>query len=281
MPLLTCTKKSADHARFGFGKNWQRFSKLVREERIAEAEKSLQELLDCENLQERSFLDIGSGSGLFSLAAVRLGARVISFDYDAHSVACTAALQQKFRPDQKDWVIHQGSVLDDNFIKSLGTFDVVYSWGVLHHTGSMWHALDNARLPLKKGGKLYVALYNDQGILSSLWKNVKKLYCSSRAGRIATVTACIPAFFSAALVLDILKLRNPFARYCTYKQKNRGMSVYYDWIDWLGGYPFEVAKPEQVIAFYKDKGLTLQALKTTKGWGNNEFVFVMTDGSPV
>ena len=275
MPLQACTKNSADHARFGFGKNWQRFSKLVSEERIAEAEKSLQELLDCENLQERSFLDIGSGSGLFSLAAVRLGARVVSFDYDAHSVACTAALQQKFRPDQKDWVIHQGSVLDDDFIKSLGTFDVVYSWGVLHHTGSMWQALDNACRAVKKDGQLFIALYNDQGLRSKIWKAVKRLYCSSTPGRAAVVVTCIPALSAAAAVLDIFRGTSPLVRYREYAHKNRGMTVYHDWIDWLGGYPFEVAKPEQVIAFYKKKGLTLQTLKTTTGWGNNEFIFRM------
>ena len=91
------------------------------------------------------------------------------------------------------------------------------------------------------------------------------------------MSICIPALLAAGLVLDIFKGRNPCARYREYKQKNRGMSVYYDWIDWLGGYPFEVAKPEQVIAFYKEKGLTLKTLKTTRGWGNNEFVFVMAD----
>ena len=139
-----------EHTRFGFGKNWQRYALLVDEERITEAAQSLKIMLGCESLQGKSFLDIGSGSGLFSLAALRLGARVVSFDYDAHSVECTAALQKKFCPDTKDWAIHQGSVLDADFVTALGSFDVVYSWGVLHHTGDMWQALDNARLPLKK-----------------------------------------------------------------------------------------------------------------------------------
>ena len=278
--MQACANHTDEHARFGFGKNWQQFSALVSEERITQAEQSLQGILNCESLQGCRFLDIGSGSGLFSLAAIRLGARVVSFDYDTHSVACTEALQQKFRQDTKDWIIHQGSILNADFVTSLGSFDVVYSWGVLHHTGNMWQALDNARLPLKKGGRLFIALYNDQGILSSFWKKVKKLYCSSRTGRIAVMSICIPALLAAGLVLDIFKGRNPCARYREYKQKNRGMSVYYDWVDWLGGYPFEVAKPEQVVAFYKERGLTLQTLKTTKSWGNNEFVFVMAD-SPI
>jgi 2-polyprenyl-6-hydroxyphenyl methylase/3-demethylubiquinone-9 3-methyltransferase len=265
-----------EHTRFGFGKNWQRYALLVDEERIAEAAQSLKTMLGCESLHGKSFLDIGSGSGLFSLAALRLGARVVSFDYDAHSVECTAALQKKFNPDTHDWAIHQGSVLDTDFATSLGLFDVVYSWGVLHHTGNMWQALDNARLPLKNDGRLFIALYNDQGIRSLIWKAVKRLYCSSAFGRAAVVAACIPALTAAATVLDVCRGTSPLARYREYKRKNRGMSVYYDWIDWLGGYPFEVAKPEQVIAFYKKKGLTLQTLKTTKSWGNNEFVFAMT-----
>jgi len=274
-PMQACEHHTDTHARFGFGKNWQHFSALVSEERIAEAAQSLKIMLGCESLQGCRFLDIGSGSGLFSLAALRLGARVVSFDYDAHSVECSAALQKKFHPDTHDWAIYQGSVLNADFVTSLGLFDVVYSWGVLHHTGNMWQALDNARLPLKKDGRLFIALYNDQGIRSHIWKVVKRLYCSSTTGRTAVVAACIPALSAASAVLDVCRGTSPLARYRTYAQKNRGMSVYYDWIDWLGGYPFEVAKPEQVIAFYKEKGLTLQTLKTTKSWGNNEFVFVM------
>jgi SAM-dependent methyltransferase len=266
---------NTDHTRFGFGKNWQHYSVLIDDNRIAEAERSLKDMLACDSLQGKSFLDIGSGSGLFSLAAARLGARVISFDYDEDSVACTAALRHKFLPDTDNWTAQQGSVLDADFVASLGTFDVVYSWGVLHHTGAMWQALAHALLPLQPGGQLYIALYNDQGCMSTVWTHIKKLYCSSGAGRIAVITACIPAFIAAGLCLDLAAFKNPLQRYRDYKLKNRGMSIYYDWIDWLGGYPFEVADPDTVVDFYAARGLTLQNLKTTTGWGNNEFVFVM------
>src|SRR3954453_10925637 len=133
--------------RFEFGENWARFLAVVDESRIVEAERSLREMLGVERLDGRSFLDIGSGSGLFSLAAVRLGAeRVHSFDFDPSSVGCTLELRRRYGADA-DWAVEQGSALDTAYLARLGTFDVVYSWGVLHHTGDMWRALGNvARL---------------------------------------------------------------------------------------------------------------------------------------
>src|SRR5499433_2543356 len=133
--------------RFEFGKNWIRFLEGVRDEQIFTAESSLKRMLEIDSLAGLSFLDIGSGSGLFSLAARRLGARVFSFDYDPASVACTAELRRRYFPGDRDWKVEQGSALDRDYMTSLGEFDVVYSWGVLHHTGSMWKALDYARLP--------------------------------------------------------------------------------------------------------------------------------------
>src|SRR6266581_6146197 len=156
--------------RFQFGKNWARFLSVLDSERIAEAESSLTGMLEAPDLRGRSFLDVGSGSGLFSLAAKRLGARrVHSFDYDADSVACTRELKRRFYANDADWTIEQGSVLDALYLQSLGTFDIVYSWGVLHHTGDMWRALGNAAALVGVGGRLFIALYNDQGSTSRRW----------------------------------------------------------------------------------------------------------------
>src|SRR5205823_13815006 len=83
--------------RFAFGRNWQHFLQNVDEERIAEAEKSLCSMLEIQDLRGKSFLDVGCGSGLFSLAAIRLGAsRIHSFDFDPQSVACTQTLKRRY-----------------------------------------------------------------------------------------------------------------------------------------------------------------------------------------
>ena len=149
--------------RFEFGKNWAAFLAHLSEERIAQAEESLREMLAVENLDGKTFLDIGSGSGLFSLAARRLGAKVFSFDFDSNSYACTKELKRRYFENDADWTIEQGSALDREYVESLGKFDIVYSWGVLHHTGEMWKGLENAELAVKDGGKFFVAIYNDTG----------------------------------------------------------------------------------------------------------------------
>src|SRR5215471_2794120 len=118
--------------RFEFGKNWQVFLRSVTAERIKLAEKSLAGMLQTENLEGLRFLDVGSGSGLFSLAARNLGASVVSFDYDPQSVACTAELRRRYYSSSADWRVEQGSVLDREYLQRLGQFDVVLSWGVLH-----------------------------------------------------------------------------------------------------------------------------------------------------
>ena len=267
---------SGSEIRFAFGKNWRRFLGYVNEERIAEAGRSLRDMLEVDNLSGKSFLDIGCGSGLFSLAAMRLGAaRVHSFDYDAQSVACAKELQHRCFSESSNWTIEQGSALDTAYLSRLGKFDVVYSWGVLHHTGNMWQALENVIGSVALSGRLFIALYNDQGHVSKAWGEVKRLYSRGFPWRWPIIAVFGPYFLMRGFVRDVLILRkNPLDRFQEYK-RSRGMSYFPDLLDWLGGYPFEVARPEDVFDFFRARGFKLTKLNTVGGrHGNNEFVFV-------
>jgi len=258
--------------RFQFGDNWKAFLDTLNDDRISEAEHSLKEMLGVVDLTGQRFLDIGSGSGLFSLAARRLGATVHSFDYDPKSVECTKALRQRYFIDDDSWVIEEGSALDENYLASLGKYDVVYSWGVLHHTGNMMKALNNALLPVSDQGLLFIAIYNDQDMFSRCWKQVKKIYCASWLGQMFITSVFVPLLAAQSVAIGVIKYKNPIAQFSTYKSK-RGMSMYHDWIDWLGGYPFEVAKPEVIFKHVKSRGYVLEKLITTNRLGCNQFVF--------
>jgi 2-polyprenyl-6-hydroxyphenyl methylase/3-demethylubiquinone-9 3-methyltransferase len=268
--------KSGD--RFEFGKNWSRFLTTLTDAKIETAERSLKSNLAVDDLSGKTFIDIGSGSGLFSLAARRLGARVHSFDYDPYSVSCTRELKRRYFDDDANWVVDQASALDPAYLATLGQFDIVYSWGVLHHTGSMWPALENVKPLAKVGGKLFIAIYNDQGAITDRWKRIKKTYNS------------LPRPLAFAYALRIIgeeeAKRFPlifreeglggYIRHWTdYAQNSaRGMNQWHDWIDWIGGYPYECARVEQIVDFYGADGFKLCGLvDRSDGYGCNEFVF--------
>jgi 2-polyprenyl-3-methyl-5-hydroxy-6-metoxy-1,4-benzoquinol methylase len=262
--------------RFEFGRNWAAFLKTLDEERIAQAENSLSQMLEADSLAGKTFLDIGSGSGLFSLAARRLGANVHSFDFDSSSFACTQKLRNRYFPNDPKWRVEQGSALDAAYIRSLGKFDVVYSWGVLHHTGDMWAALENAVLATKPGGKLFIAIYNDTGSQAERWRRIKKTYCAlPRLLKIPfAVLVSLPEELKkfAASILSLSPQR--YIRSWTRYRNARGMSRWHDIIDWVGGYPYEFATVDKIFDFYTARGFTLTKIKSGGvGLGCNEFVF--------
>lgn len=260
--------------RFEFGKNWARFLNVLDDRRIEQAQQSLARMLGVSDLKGRRFLDIGSGSGLSSLVAHRLGAEVTSFDYDPTSVACTAELRRRYANDAASWRVERGSALDADYLSTLGTYDIVYSWGVLHHTGDMWRGLDLAARLVQPGGTLFIAIYNDQGAWSRRWARIKRAYCSGSLGRLGVSSAIIPYWILRGLAADLVWMRNPVRRYTDYGSNARGMAVWHDWHDWLGGYPFEYARPEVILDFYSERGFELRKLVTAGGSvGCNEFVF--------
>lgn len=273
---MATTRRAAEAERFEFGRNWAQFLALVDEPRIRQAEESLQLALGENDLTGKSFLDVGSGSGLFSLAARRLGARVVSFDRDPESVACTEAMRLRYRPKDPNWTVQPGDVLDLGWLRTLGQFDIVYAWGVLHHSGDMRKAFENVAALISPGGKLFLAIYNDQGRATRYWTIIKRIY--NRLPRALRVLVVGPAFvrtWGPVTIRDFLRGKS-FDSWRTYAINNtRGMSAWTDFIDWVGGYPFEVAKPEEVFDFYNANGFALSYLKTCAGGlGCNEFVFL-------
>ena len=273
------TEEVSRGERFEFGKNWSRFLTTLDDQRIAEAERAITGMLELPDLTGKRFLDIGSGSGLSSLAARRLGASVHSFDFDPHSVACTTELRRRYFPQDDSWKVEEGSALDADYVRSLGEFDIVYSWGVLHHTGEMWKALENAQIPVAAGGKLLLAIYNDTGSQASRWRWIKKTYNQlPRLMKTPFAIAVSAPEEAKSLIRSVVKGRpGEYVRTWTQYKQVRGMSHWHDLIDWVGGHPYEVAKPEEIFDFYRARGFTLTKLKCgAVGLGCNEFVFQKT-----
>jgi 2-polyprenyl-6-hydroxyphenyl methylase/3-demethylubiquinone-9 3-methyltransferase len=257
---------------FEFGQNWLSYSRTIDDQKIAEAERSIEQLLRID-LRGKSFLDVGPGSGLFSLAAMRLGARPLhAIDIDENSVAATRALLEARAPSS-DWRAERASILDADAAR--GEFDVVYSWGVLHHTGRMWRAIEQAAARVRTGGLLAIALYRKTR-LCPLWTVEKRLYTQypRTFAPLANLT-----FKTAWTCAQLLVGRNPVARIRSY-HSTRGMSWSHDVHDWLGGYPYESTSPEELMRVVANLGLKHVRSNVRPGTplglfgsGCNEYVF--------
>ncbi|MGH8991757.1 MAG: class I SAM-dependent methyltransferase [Acidimicrobiia bacterium] len=221
----------------------------------------------------KRFVDVGSGSGLFSLVARRAGAEVHSFDVDEDSVWCTAQLRDRYFEGDPGWVVELGSALDRDYLKTLGTFDVVYSFGVLHHTGALWEAMGNVVELVAPGGSLALGIYNDQGTASRGWGKVKALYNARAPLRPVLLLGAGGYLWGRHLLARLLLGRR--------SDRRRGMSAWRDLVDWVGGYPFEVAKPELVFRFLRDRDFELVELQTCAGGhGCNTFVARLRPSPP-
>jgi predicted RNA methylase len=252
-----------DKNHFEFGENWKSFSEMLNEERIRDAEQSITGLLAAERISGRSFLDIGCGSGLFAIAAARLGASpVIGLDVDSESVLTSRQNNQHWCP-QQSLRFEQLSVLDDAGMSQLPLVDIAYAWGSLHHTGNMRKAIHNAAEKVKPGGFFVIAIYN-RHVTSPVWLVIKRLYNAlGKNGRKAMVFIMTPVI---ALAKFLATGKNPF-------QPRRGMDMKHNVIDWVGGYPYEYASIQEMTAILENENMVVEkAIQANVPTGCNEFI---------
>ncbi|WP_029583539.1 bifunctional 2-polyprenyl-6-hydroxyphenol methylase/3-demethylubiquinol 3-O-methyltransferase UbiG [Bradyrhizobium sp. URHD0069] len=257
---------------FEFGENWKNYSKTIDQKRIDSAVVGVKKLFP-HGLAGKTFLDIGCGSGLHTLAALLLGAAsVTAVDIDENSVSTTQALLTKHAPNP-NWTAKIASIFDAS-PDMLGKFDVVYSWGVLHHTGDMWGAIERAADLVKPGGQFAIAIYSTTSC-DSMWKAEKKFY--SRAPR-PVQWSIRQVYMAAFLAAKTLLGGNPIS-YVRHYSEVRGMNFSHDAHDWLGGYPYETGTPEELLervsalGFKEVRSFRLPATTGLFGAGCNEFVF--------
>lgn len=265
--------------RFGFGANWADYiDKNFSDERVEISRRHLLGFLKLADLKGKTFLDIGCGSGLHSLAAWWSDAKqVVSFDYDQNSVATTKKLHE-LSGSPKNWIVMQGSVLDEAFMDSLPKSDIVYSWGVLHHTGSMWKAIENAARCVHKSSVFYIALYSADVYVdppAEYWLKIKREY--NFANPVKKILMEWRYAWRDSIRGCLIRGKSPFAHMRKYKL-SRGMSYWHDVRDWLGGYPMEFAGNKETEVFARKK-LNLELIHIKAGEGNTEFLFRPVGGT--
>lgn len=259
--------------RFEFGKNWHDFiQKHYSQEQVDTSKNHMLKFFGRDHLNGLTFLDIGCGSGLHSLAALQAGVSVVhGFDYDPSSVAASRYVQSQ-AGNPSNWTVEQGSVLDDTFMARMPQYDMVYAWGVLHHTGEVWHAMRNAAGRVKPGGLFYIALYSADVQIDpppQFWLDIKRKYVAS--GWLTRRYMELWYIWRFCMYYNPLLFPLFLKRIYDHKKK-RGMNIFTDIRDWLGGWPMEFVFDADAIKFCEAMGFRLAKIAT--GEANTEFLFV-------
>lgn len=258
---------------FDFGQNWVDFSsRALTHQKLDNARKDFHNLFSGIDMQKKHMLDIGFGQGISLLLACEAGAFVYGNDINPK---CREALKQTSNISgiTANVPVITGSILDNSTVEMLKSsvpdesFDIVHSWGVLHHTGDMRRAISNAASLVKPGGYFICAIYN-RHITSKLWLFIKWFYCKAPSiVRSLMIAVMYPFIFAAKLAVT---RKNPF-------HQMRGMDFYYNVIDWVGGYPYEYASVNELIDIVSKHGFTcIKTIPAEVPTGCNEFVFKKT-----
>jgi len=256
---------------FEFGRNWAAFSRhKLDHDHVAQARADFAALFDGVELNGKTFLDIGFGQGLSLLVAAASSAHATGCDIDP---LCAKILRRNsvLFPEVglQDIRVITGSILDPDTQENIRSaakngFDIVHSWGALHHTGDLNRAFCTAAELVATGGHLVIAIYNHHWS-SPLWLPIKWLYCSlPEFGRRLMIGMLSPIIWVAKLIVTG---RNP-------SRMRRGMDFRYDVIDWVGGYPYEYATVEEVQELAEKLGFEYVRHRPPRvPTGCNEYVF--------
>jgi ubiquinone/menaquinone biosynthesis C-methylase UbiE len=263
--MVTCESETA-LKQFDFGQNWQDFSASRLDDlHIEQARQHFRELMADVDLTGKTFLDVGFGQGLSLLIAHQEGAMVTGLDINPKCAQVVERNKQALGVEE-DIETLVGSVLNPEDLAKLQgrQFDIVHSWGVLHHTGDMASAINNACRFVKPDGHLVLAIYNRHW--SSLpWLWVKWFYCQvPRVVQKIMIGLLYPVI---CLAKFLVTGQNPF-------RMSRGMDFFYNVVDWVGGYPYEYASIDETVELMKSKGFDAVKIVSAKvPTGCNEFVF--------